>query len=999
MKTSKLKRVLAIFAVIVLALTTVCVVANASSNKERVSDITMYAEDHTHIYGNWEIIEAATCQKDGLKKRVCTVPGCDAYYTKTIASTADAHVYGAWTTVTEATCTTVGEEKATCTQCGHVETQMIPMDEHTIDEMFDANGNFNSDVWTVTKAPVHGKGLVAQEGYAIAECAICGTTVTESFHYPNNWHVEDPTEPISVIRDTTCSLAGVGMRHCTICGDTLTVTIPIDPDAHSFTGKPLVETAATCQDEGAGVNQCIYCNEIVEVTIDKDPNTHVDAKGNILEWVTTKEPYVHIDGKKEVDCYYCGHQEETIVADHNLTDDDYTIRANPTCVEPGLKIATCNNCHRTIRKEIPVNDSHSWDNGEVYRQATCSEEGITVKHCKRHYGHVIYEVTPTTEHNFVDDWKVTVEVTCTTPGTESNDCLTCKQKIYREIPIDQDAHSFMFDEWKIISESTCEKAGEEENYCTNCQKWIKREIPKHTGTLRKISTTAANCKNAGVTVYQCSKCSAIVNETIPVDENAHEYIGTPAVVTPATCQEKGVGLTVCTYCKKECYVELEIDETNHVDKNGKAVEWTIVKPASGCENGSKVLNCPSCGKNETKVIYSTHGMTMSAFNINVYPKCDTEGQYKSKSRCSKCNQFVYIPIETGHKGTLMSTVRKADCTNDGLALYKCARGDHFFYEIIPATGHTVASEYKVTKVPTCTEKGEKQLYCSVCGEDIQPPTELPESHMLSSWIIDEGNRATCNSRGKRYRICLNDNCDYREETYYNVSHQYGDWKFYSGYNCATGGTLYRQCKNCNRILGTKTVGKNIHGSVSEVTIENCPQHCKFTTNICNICGEVVKKSGDYWVTPDASEVASCTHYILNETTQETEKVVVKYLIDDMKNHSSVIIDGQKGYAATCTEDGKTNGTLCLICGYVTPQQVIKATGHEFQYNENGNKVCIKCGVYKVNNKDNPDIGNTCKCFCHDKGTIAKILFKFCNFIWKFLGVYETCECGTVHWTK
>ena len=42
----------------------------------------------------------------------------------------EAHAYGEWTTVTPATCTTAGQKQHTCTECGHIETQEIPVTGH-----------------------------------------------------------------------------------------------------------------------------------------------------------------------------------------------------------------------------------------------------------------------------------------------------------------------------------------------------------------------------------------------------------------------------------------------------------------------------------------------------------------------------------------------------------------------------------------------------------------------------------------------------------------------------------------------------------------------------------------------------------------------------------------------------------------------------------------------------------------------------------------------------
>lgn len=983
-KTSKLRKALALLLCIVLTFTTVSLAVSAAPVKEKVSKIEMYGKDHTHNYGEWEVTTPATCSNAGEMIRRCTVSGCTANYTKTIAVTENAHVYGTWSVTKEASCSATGSKTATCTECGHVETQVIGKLEHTIPDMYLKDGSLNPE-WTISKAPIHGEGKITQMGYARTSCKICGLTVTQQYYDANNWHVA--SGELSVIVDATCTTPGYGMKKCAICGDTMTIEIPVVKDAHVFSGLPSVEKPATCHSKGVGKNQCTECHDIIEVEIDFDPDTHVDSMGNILPWEVTTEPYYHKDGFESVDCFYCGVQSRKIFADHGLKDSDYTIRANPTCVKPGLMVAECKNCRITIEKEIPVNDSHSWDKGEVLSQPTCSQEGITVKHCTRHYGHIDYEVTPKTEHTFVKEWVEVLEADCNTIGKEENVCVECSEVVDREIPINDNAHRFIDNngnkhEWQIQTEATCYNTGLKTNHCYECGKTITEIIPKHSNTLKVLSKKEATCTNEGEITYQCSECSAKVYESISVDPDAHEYNGDAAVLVAPTCQSNGAGLTVCKHCKKELKTILPKDPDTHVDSKGNIVEWKTVKEVSGCNNGLQKLDCYYCGT-KTKTLYSTHGMSMAMYNVYQYPSCENGGQYKSKYPCGDCSKYVYIPIEKGHSGTLMSVVRKATCTETGLALYECARGRHLYYAIIPATGHTASSDYTILTQPTCTTEGEKQLYCKTCGIAIQPPEKIEKSHVFSSWIIEDENKATCSKTGIRYRVCQREDCDYYERSTYRISHTPGEWKFAEGYDCTTGGTLERRCTVCNHLLGTQTVKANTHGSVSQANIPACPEHCISTKNVCNLCGSLVAKKDDAWLTVNSSTCGTCGEVVP----------------DDVKRHNSVIIDGKKGYDATCETDGLTNGTLCLICGYETKQQVISATGHEFQYNENGNKVCIKCGAYKVNNKNDPDIGDSCKCFCHDKGTIAKILFKVCNIFWKFLGVNQKCDCGTVHWEK
>lgn len=947
-----------------MAFSTVSFAMGAPRNVEKVSDIELYDKNdgHAHVYGEWKVIKAATCTQQGEKQRYCAVSGCDAFYTQSIAVVENAHVYNSWTVTSEATCETVGSMVAVCTEkgCGHKETRAIKKLEHTLPEMYLADGSLNPE-WIISVEPVHGEGVITQIGYVRASCAICGTTETRELPVE---HTLSGT--VSTIKAATCTTPGRGMDKCVVCGDTVSMVLETQADAHVYSGLPIVTTPATCSVKGVGRNQCKECKKVFDVEIECDPDAHVDSNGKILEWIVTKEAYYHMDGIMSVNCAVHGVQSKTIYADHELAESDYKILANPNCVKPGLKVAECKNCHRTIEREIPMDDAHNWGEAEVLNLPTCTQEGKQVRHCSRHYGHVLYETTDKAPHVFSTPWTTEVEADCNSTGRESNECVECTQIIKRTIPVREDAHDFVDDygvkhDWTIVTEPTCATTGVKTNYCYECKKTIVKEIPMHTNTLLKVSRKEPTCKFEGEIFYECKLCSADVYEAIPVDADAHKYIGEPAVLVAPTCQKAGVGLTICSYCEKECTTILPVDPDAHCDKDGNLLDWEVLKAASGCENGIEKLNCYYCGA-VNRTLYSTHGMSDGMFNVQVVSTCTKDGVKKSKYKCPDCNSYVTIPVEAGHSGLLSKVVKEATCTETGLALYNCGKGNHLYYEIIPAEGHVAAEEYTILKEASCTEKGQRQLYCSVCKAEILPPEDIPNAHIYTAWVIKVPG--ACNATGIRYRGCQE--CDYYEENLYRSAHTPGEWVFEKGYDCKTGGKLYRFCTACNTQLGTKAAPAGTHGSTRTETVKASNEHCIGSKVICNICETVVS---------------------------------------EIKNpHKSYIIKGMEGWAPTCTTTGMTDGVLCMICGYQTKQEVIPllndGKGHKWEWNENGNRVCATCGDYKVSNQDpdnNQDYDGGCKCFCHDKGMIAKILYKVCLFFWKLLGMNAKCDCGTVHW--
>ena len=108
-----------------------------------VSCRTSKPSTHTHAFGNWTIVKAATCTEPGKRERVCS---CGEKQTQSIAA---GHKYSDWTTITRATCTNEGKKTHKCTACGKSEEVMISAAGH----------KWNNATCTVAK-----------------RCSVCGAT-------------------------------------------------------------------------------------------------------------------------------------------------------------------------------------------------------------------------------------------------------------------------------------------------------------------------------------------------------------------------------------------------------------------------------------------------------------------------------------------------------------------------------------------------------------------------------------------------------------------------------------------------------------------------------------------------------------------------------------------------------------------------------------------------------------------------------------------------------
>ena len=81
-----------------------------------------------HRFGEWQVTVAATCTKDGVSRRICSI--CGAVEEKSVPATG--HKFGEWTTTKEPTCTESGISTRKCSVCSTEETMIVPSLGHSM---------------------------------------------------------------------------------------------------------------------------------------------------------------------------------------------------------------------------------------------------------------------------------------------------------------------------------------------------------------------------------------------------------------------------------------------------------------------------------------------------------------------------------------------------------------------------------------------------------------------------------------------------------------------------------------------------------------------------------------------------------------------------------------------------------------------------------------------------------------------------------------------------
>lgn len=124
-----------------------------------------------HRFGEWQVTVAATCTKDGVSRRICSI--CGAVEEKSVPATG--HKFGEWTTTKEPTCTETSTEKRICTVCSKEETRVIAALGHTPGTEMLADKDDHWNVCKVCHAVVNKTGHTYVNGI---QC-VCGAVKSE----------------------------------------------------------------------------------------------------------------------------------------------------------------------------------------------------------------------------------------------------------------------------------------------------------------------------------------------------------------------------------------------------------------------------------------------------------------------------------------------------------------------------------------------------------------------------------------------------------------------------------------------------------------------------------------------------------------------------------------------------------------------------------------------------------------------------------------------------
>lgn len=255
------------------------------------------------------------------------------------------------------------------------------------------------------------------------------------------------------------------------------------------------------------------------------------------------------------------------------------------------------------------------------------------------------------------------------------------------------AHTF--GEWKVTKEASEKQGGEKKRICSVC-KYVDIAKLEHVHTFGEWAVTKkATESEEGERQRTCSACKYIEKETIAKLEHVHIF-GSLTVIKEATELEDGLGKRTCSSCG---YVEkVPIYALNHIHKFSD--KWT--------SDETEHWHIAICGHTEVSD-RDTH-------------KWDEE------------------------------IIKAATCIEDGEKKLVCAVCDRTKTEVIPPTGHSFSEEW--------TSNETKHWHVATCGDTEEISDE--SVHSFGDWRVIK--IATENENGEREKTCSICKYVYKEVT-------------------------------------------------------------------------------------------------------------------------------------------------------------------------------------------------------------------------------------------
>ena len=433
-------------------------------------------------------------------------------------------------------------------------------------------------------------------------------------------------------------------------------------------------------------------------------------------------------------------------------------------------------------------------------------------------------------------------------------------------------------------------------------------------------------KTDGTVTQTCKSCGYVNKFTVPTSTTVYwrTDLSNTSFSSVLSKTQFRVGDSIDFWLYDDTDYTVEFSDRSMVSVNKLENYANDIRRITFKNGGSLTVKIyPTYNPSVAKTYKFTCGCTSHKYGsavITKQPTCTSEGT-KTKT-CTQCGATVTETIaKLSHSYT--ATVVAPTCTVDGYTLHKCSVcGTSYKDSTTKATGHSYGNSV-VTKQPTCTSEGTAIKTCTKCNATVTE-TIPKTSHKYADTVV----APTCTANGYTLHKCSVCGTSYKDSTTKATGHSYGNSVVTKQPTCTSEGTAIKTCTKCNATV-TETIPKTSHKYADTVVAPTCTAN-GYTLHKCSVCGtsykdSTTKATGHSYGNSVVTKQPTCTSEgTAIKTCTKCNATVTEKL--PAKGHTAVT---DKGYPATCTTAGKTDGSHCSVCNTVIKvQTVINATGHK-----------------------------------------------------------------------
>ena len=459
-----------------------------------------------HVYdGAMTVIEAPSCEKNGLEAWVCS--RCNAQHDVSVIQALDHQIEMQITA--PATCYDSGLAKRVCTVC-----DMIIEDHIVLDMLADCE-----KMQEVLIAP-----SCTQDGLCQYVCKWCDRLM--GYEILPSGHIAGDAQTLV---EATCTQEGRVQVCCLYCNEPLD-EYEVPCAEHQYPAEASYTKGATCTEDAKLIYCCMNCNADGSK---HDAGVKTEVVGEQIGHVWQEETaYLPSDcmrpGRTVKICSVC---KEAEVVSYDRSDPakghqlEYHL-IQPTCTQPMLVSAVCTLCGY----EIECEPAEKMD-------------GI---------------MTDALGHVLPDEWTIEVDPTCQTVGMRTKACTVCGETVEQEeiacVPCKERVEC-------VLQEANCLTGANQITLmtCEWCGEIVRVDVTEWThvfGEETSVVVLNAACDTEGILLNVCKVCGH--EEKLSIAPVGH--MASDPVIVPANCESCEQVVIVCTVCNEILNVEAEIGE-------------------------------------------------------------------------------------------------------------------------------------------------------------------------------------------------------------------------------------------------------------------------------------------------------------------------------------------------------------------------------------------------------------------------------------------------------